>query len=220
MTYNEDTDTLALEKCPYFDTGGHNVMTVLYNIVTSLNIKILENLSELNDFMCGPLNRRCFLCKDCTDGFGVSYTSLDYQCCNCSNVWYGIPLYMYLIIEFLPAQFFTWSFLSAPLTCLVMCVQLFTVDIVSNRTHPLQLIIPVIKHRRTLGFFGIWNLDYFRYVLPLFYISSKLNLRHFILLEYLSAFYPFCLIFAYQAVPLFSMQHWKAGNGPGDKAIC
>ena len=65
MTYSEDIDTLALEKCLYFDTGGHNVTTVLYNIVTFLNIKIPENLSELNDFMCGPLNRTGFLCKDC-----------------------------------------------------------------------------------------------------------------------------------------------------------
>ena len=203
MTYNEDIDTLALDKCPYFDIGGHDVITVLYNIVTSLNIKIPGNLSELNDFMCGQLNRTGFLCKDCIDGFGVSYTSLDYQCCNCSNVWYGIPLY--LMIEFVPATIFYLIILisnvrvtSAPLTCLVMCVQLFTVDTVSDRSHPLQLIIPVIKHRRTfdvaLGFFGIWNLDYFRYVLPPFCISSKLNLRHFILLQYLSAFYPFCLI--------------------------
>lgn len=76
MTYNESTDTVALEKCPYFDVEGHEVLTVLYyNIVTSLNIKIPENLSELNDFMCGPLNRTGFLCKDCIDGFGVSYTS-------------------------------------------------------------------------------------------------------------------------------------------------
>ena len=202
MTYNESTDTVALEKCPYFEVGGHEILTVLYNIVTSLNIKIPENLSELNDFMCGPLNRTGFLCKDCIDGFGVSYTSLDYQCCNCSNVWYGIPLY--LMIEFLPATILFLIILisnihvtSAPLTCFVMCVQLFTVDIASDRSHPLQLIIPVIKYRRAfnivLGFFGIWNLDYFRYISPPFCISSSLKLRHFILLGYLSVFYPFCL---------------------------
>lgn len=166
MTYNESSDTVALEKCPYFDVGRHEVLTVLYNIVTSLNIKIPENLLELNDFMCGPLNRTGFLCKDCIDGFGVSYTSLDYQCCNCSNVWYGIPLY--LAIEFLPATILFLIILisnvhvtSAPLTCFVMCVQLFTVDIASDRSHPLQMIIPVIKHRRAfntvLEFFGIWN---------------------------------------------------------------
>lgn len=166
MTYNESSDTVALEKCPYFDVGRHEVLTVLYNIVTSLNIKIPENLLELNDFMCGPLNRTEFLCKDCIDGFGVSYTSLDYQCCNCSNVWYGIPLY--LAIEFLPATILFLIILisnvhvtSAPLTCFVMCVQLFTVDIASDRSHPLQMIIPVIKHRRAfntvLEFFGIWN---------------------------------------------------------------
>ena len=34
LTYNEGNN-IALEKCPYFDIGGHDVMTVLYNIVTS-----------------------------------------------------------------------------------------------------------------------------------------------------------------------------------------
>ena len=105
MTYNESTDTLTLEKCHYFDIGGHEVLTVVYIIVTFLNIKIPENLSEpVNEFMCGPLNRTDFLCKDCIDGFGLSYTSLDYQCSNCSIVWYGIPLY--LMIEFLLATIF------------------------------------------------------------------------------------------------------------------
>ena len=147
--------------------------------------------------------RTGFLCKDYIDGFGVWYTSLDYQCYNCSNIWYGVPLY--LVIEFLPATIFLSDYSYFQHSCnictfdlLGYVCQLFTADIVSDRSHPLQLIIPVIKHRRTfgvaLGFFGIWNLDYFRYVLPPFCISSKLNLRHFIQLEYLSAFYPFHLI--------------------------
>lgn len=80
------------------------MLTVVYIIVTSLNIKIPENLSELNEFMCGSLNRTDFLCKDSIDGFRLSYTSLDYQCSNCSIVWYGIPLY--LMIEFLLATIF------------------------------------------------------------------------------------------------------------------
>lgn len=83
LTYNdsEGNDTIILEKCPYFEIGGRDVMTVLCNIVTSLNIKIPENLSELNNLMCRPRNRTSFLCKDCIGDFGVSYTctSLDYQ---------------------------------------------------------------------------------------------------------------------------------------------
>ena len=129
LIYNEGkfNDKIALEKCPYFDIGGHDVMTVLYNIVTSLNIKVPEIFSELNNFMYGPLSRTGFLCKDCIDGFGVSYASLNYQCSNCTNVLYSIPLY--LTIEFLPATIFYLIILvsnihitSAPLTCLIMCV--------------------------------------------------------------------------------------------------
>ena len=57
-------------------------------------IKLLDNISELNDHMCGPMNRKGFLCEDCVDGFAVSFTSMEHKCSNCSDTWYGIPLYL------------------------------------------------------------------------------------------------------------------------------
>ena len=45
-----------------------------------------------------------------------------------------------------------------------------------------------------ITFYGFWNLDFFRYVLPPFCVSPKLQRIHIVTLYYISAFYPLCLI--------------------------
>ena len=45
-----------------------------------------------------------------------------------------------------------------------------------------------------ITFYGFWNLDFFRYILPPFCVSPKLQRIHIVTLYYISAFYPLCLI--------------------------
>ena len=45
-----------------------------------------------------------------------------------------------------------------------------------------------------LTIYGMFNLDFFHHVLPLFCISNKLRPIHIFFLGYISAFYPFLLI--------------------------
>ena len=45
-----------------------------------------------------------------------------------------------------------------------------------------------------ITFYGFWNLDFFRYILPPFCVSSRLQRIHIVTLYYISAFYPLCLI--------------------------
>lgn len=49
-------------QCPYFDLMGHNMTELGY-------IKIPDNVSQLNDYLCGPMG---FLCEDSIHGFVVS----------------------------------------------------------------------------------------------------------------------------------------------------
>ena len=49
-------------------------------------------------------------------------------------------------------------------------------------------------HHVLTSFYGFWNLDFFRYILPPFCISPNLKLIHITFLYYISAFYPLCLI--------------------------
>ena len=166
-------------------------------------IKLPDNISELNDYMCGPMNRKGFLCKDCIDGFAVSVTSVGYKCSNCTDVWYGVPLY--LVLELAPVTAFYLLILvfqihitSAPMTSFIMYSQSVMFVFLIDRPSPLEKIIP--QHEKNLLFninlflYGMWNLDFIRYIVPPFCISSDLNLTYTILFGYISVFYPLCLI--------------------------
>ena len=53
-------------------------------------VQLLQNLSELNNCMCGPPNRKGLVCSECADGFGPSVTSFGYKCANCTDHRYGV----------------------------------------------------------------------------------------------------------------------------------
>ena len=151
----------------------------------------------------GGLTEKFFFCLDCIDGFGVSLVSIGYMCSNCSNVWYGVPLY--LIVELLPATLFYLLILfldmhltNAPMTCFVTKNQLFLFVMFKTKPAPFDIVIPQIEHSTLfqiyLGLFGVWNLDFIHYIVPPFCMSSGLSQVNVTYFGYISAFYPFFLI--------------------------
>ncbi len=44
-------------------------------VVSGMYIQLPNNISELNDFMCGPVNRKGRVCNECIDGFAPSVIS-------------------------------------------------------------------------------------------------------------------------------------------------
>ena len=72
MTYDEESGGTFLGLCPSFMVSSRNVSKRLF-------ITLPSNVSELNDYMCRPLNRKGLICSECIDGFApsaVSYTHL------------------------------------------------------------------------------------------------------------------------------------------------
>ena len=194
-TYDEVNNSY-ITKCPYFELSGHNVTEPGY-------IRLPDNTSELNDYMCGPMNRKGLLCKDCIDGFGPSVTSLGYKCSNCTDVWYGIPLY--LAVEFIPITLFYLIILifkvhltSAPMTLYIFYNQLVMFMTLFLQNKPFKTLVaqnegsPLLKS--TLFLFGIWSLDFIRYIVPPFCVSSKFQLIHIEILGFISIIYPLILI--------------------------
>ena len=154
--------------------------------------------------MCGPMNRKDFLCEECIDGFSVSMTSLGHKCSNCTDVWYGIPLY--LVIELVPITAFYLLLLifqlyltSAPMTSFILYSQSVMFVITIDRPPPLEKVVP--QNEKSFLFnlnifiYGPWNLDFLRYILPPFCVTNGLNLKHQALLGYISILYPLFLIF-------------------------
>lgn len=198
MTYEEGNGTFV-GLCPYF-----LIDNFLPNVSQRHYISLPESVQELNDYMCRPLNRKGRICRDCLDGFGPAVTSIGYQCSNCTETWYGIPLYLFL--EFVPITIFYLFILifrisvtSAPMTSYVMYCQLivfaFTVDIEAVNVIRAEINGGIyVLLNIVIMFYGVWNLDFFRYIVPPFCVSSHLKIIHIVFLSYVSAFYPICLI--------------------------
>ena len=88
-----------------------------------------SNVSDLNDYMCGPMNRKGLMCSRCADGFGLAVFSIGQTCTNCSVSWYGVPLYLF--IEFVPITIFYFIVLlfninvtSAPMVAFIFYSQI------------------------------------------------------------------------------------------------
>ena len=204
ITYNKETETVSLSKCPTvtYITSHH------YNMTRTGYILLPRNLSQLNDYMCGPLNRKGLVCSECADGFGPSVTSFGYECANCTNTWYGVPLF--LVVEFVPITVFYLIILVfqinmyvAPIPCFIMyaqCVVAFFYlstftstslrDIVFNNSGDIRLDMKILH-----VLYGILNLDFFKLVLPPFCFNSRLKSITIAFLGYISVIYPLFLIF-------------------------
>ena len=169
-----------------------------------------DNISDLNDFMCRPLNRKSYLCSDCIDGFAPSISMLQHpnQYYRCTNKWQGVIIY--LITLFFPVTFFYLIMLvfqirmtSAPMPCFVMYSQLIVYvtshtwdgsftsigSLMLTETGELRTVARVI-----LVVCGMFDLDFFSHALPQFCVSHHFKLYHRALLGYITAFYPMLLI--------------------------
>ena len=197
ITQNETNGQYTIGQCPYSQAN------IIWNdIVAKGYIRLPDNISELNDYICHPMNRTGFMCHNCIPGFGPSVTSAKFQCTNCTDAWRG-PL-LYLLVEYVPITviylvilFSRTNITSAPMTCLIMLSQVvvfeFNYDHSYKISHLLMSVHAIIK-QTLLVFYGSMNLEFLHYIVPPFCISKNLQILHVVLLGYLSAFYPLCLV--------------------------
>ena len=200
-TYKEG-EGIFISNCPYFQLEGHNVTNREAGYIC-----LPDNISELNDYMCGPMNRKGLLCKECIDEFGPSVTSLGYKCSNCTDAWYGIPLY--IAVELFPVTLFYLIILifrihlaSAPMVLFILHCHLIMYILLLNfgRDDVIKQLLLQTEHSPilivVLSLLGIWNLDFIRYIVPPFCVSSRLLPSHIELLRCTATFYPLFLIFS------------------------
>ena len=189
-----EMDGIFVGKCKTYLINKNVIM------VDGIYIQLPGNISQLNDYMCGPMNRKGRICSECIDGFAPSLTSFGSECSNCTGSWYGVPLYLFL--EFVPITIFYLavlvfhiSVISSPMTfcvtysqavCYMFTQAPFLMLFKSSYAYTVVKVLTVLH--------GIWNLDFFRYVLPPFCVSSSLKNIHILFLGYISAAYPLLLI--------------------------
>ena len=130
MTYERNVGTF-FAKCYYFQLPCGNITADGY-------FQLPNNVSELNDYMCGHMNRKGIVCSECIDGFGPSVMSFGYKCANCSKAWSGMALY--ILVELVPITVFYililtfWiNMTSAPMTGFILYSQLVVYTIFKDQ---------------------------------------------------------------------------------------
>lgn len=168
-----------------------------------LNYPLPKNVSELEDFLCGHLNRRGRLCGQCKDGFVPSAYSYELKCVRCRSEHHNWVKYLAVALLPLTAFFiimvaFRIRVTLPPMVALVHILQpnmapqatriytfALTTPALSSGSIPLHIFYTI---------YGVWNLDFFRSVIPSEEICLELTTIHALALDYLVAFYPLFLI--------------------------
>ena len=193
MTYNEEPSTTVVGPCPYNSHRASDMQQVY--------MKLPKNVSKLNAFMCGGLNRTGQLCSHCKEGLGIPVFSYTLHCVQCMDSHYGWLLYSFLAlfpttvffiivimlqIRVTSAQMNAFIFVCQFLTSVMNISPYTLLDAISSKLfRALALIFTTL--------YGIWNVDFFRFLIPPFCASNQLGPIHVIALEYIVAFYPLFL---------------------------
>ena len=199
---SEDKDVVVIGRCPYSVSQRDNVSQGVY-------VTPPQNVSELNHFLCGRLNRSGLMCSQCQEGLGTAIFSYSMQCLLCMSSGLGWILYAFLAtfpttVLFLVLLIFQLRITSGPLNAYIFVCQLLATIAYSSR-NSLENTSPFISEIWSviLTIYGIWNLDFLRYFLPPFCASEQLGTIHVAALEYVVAFYPLLLtIIAYVCIQL------------------
>ena len=184
-------------SCPF----GHPV-----NRINRKFSKLPGDPDVLNEEMCGPFNRRGFLCGDCIDGFGPAVYSLDLKCANCSNLPVTLASAIYLLLDTFPTMLifislviFNLNITSGPFLGYIMFSQVYIAWLKHNlyiydyiQSHVSLPLRVLFKVELTLCQF--WSLQSFQAVIPPFCISEKMTGIDVQILKFLPAVYPVILV--------------------------
>ena len=203
MTHDKESNISYMGNCPYNNLPFHdNVTTVDLPQNASLlnNFMCNSSIVRNNYFICGQQRRQGMLCGECEDGLGPAVMSYTHPCVECK--WYGLLLY--LTLSFVPATILCFliillriNILSPPLNAVILICQVIaslvnfspcTFLFYVNVYHAARLVLPI------LTLYGVFNMDFFVYVVPPFCISAAMPTLTAIALDYIVALYPLSVV--------------------------
>ena len=201
ITSSETSTEFAIAGyCPYFvpnSTWGNSFVINSYILPISLTVEELTNLT------CGQYNREGELCRKCKVGYGLAVYAFGLMCAECH---YGpaIGWMLYFFCALFPITVFyifviifniratAPPFSAFVLMCQAFCMMELTYVPLEMRLGEYKKLSILLQAVRVLC--GFWNLDFFRYLVPPFCVSSNLSTLQALSLEYVHVIYPLFLI--------------------------
>ena len=175
------------------------------------NVTMLATEQDLEKICTN--NRTGTLCGKCDTNFAPAVNTDTFQCVECLPQQEKYNWLIFLITEYVPITIFFFivilfnvSVTSGPANAFVFFAQTITsiVKLQADRSIPLSSFAKALQTSYTIPY-NIWNLNFFRSVLPPFCISRHITMLQYISTGYITAFYPFLLVTVfYIAVSLYS----------------
>ncbi len=206
-TYNNKRNLIEFGKCIY--SCKKNKIDYLDDGYS----KLPQNISELNDHMCGDLHRDGTLCGRCEDTYYPMAFSYNMSCVKCEQThWNWLKLV---------------SFVFVPLTVFCFLIILFNINITSTYLHGFILFsqavsMPAMSRAVLLALkgnpkvlllvkvlgsvFSIWNLDILRMFSPI--ICFHMKYINILSLDFIIGLYPLVLvIMTYFMISLYDKKY-------------
>lgn len=198
MTVDETTNSTVAGQCPYSYIRNNDALLLL-RLPSDLNI------SQLNEFMCGPVNRQGLLCGQCQEGYHPAVYSYDYACTKCGSrgnwlLFVSVTLLPTTIL-FLLLMVFRVNVNAPPFTALILFSQIMSSpeivrlvpSVINSTTHGGSGLLVVSQ--LIFAFHGLWSLDFFPLLsLPPYCLPGLTTTLYALALDYVVAFYPLFLV--------------------------
>ena len=199
MTWDETTQRAVISRCPL----PHKISDTLCprnGVFETFQIPTNISGSKLTSTTCKEYNRQGMHCRQCRDGYGPAVFSDSFSCADCSkytHLWV-LSLFIQLImvtLMYLVVILFQIKGTSSPLNVIFTYCQLFICPLTVSVGVRLRVVC-YFGSTLTSAIFtvtGIWNLDFFRYIVPLLCVSASFKSVTILLFDYIVAFYPIVL---------------------------
>ncbi|XP_064399666.1 uncharacterized protein LOC135346097 [Halichondria panicea] len=228
MSFDFDTNSTIIGKCPY-----NNNYTITELGTVSLYVTLPDNVSELEQFMCGEYHRRGFLCSCCDDHLESSMVSYSLDCIPCDHheTYYQLGRFALVVMRIVPVTvlyiviiLFDIRFMESPWSVFILYSQIIVNMLTFDRHLYSGLLYATDDNTFTafvvklvLAFYGVLNLNFIPNIIPPFCLNNLKWGRNELVIEYVAAIYPLMIIAAmYLCVHLHSRDFklivwpWKA----------
>ena len=196
MTYNKSTGPVV-GAC-FYNCMNPTLKNELHRF-HELHHLLPSNITELNNYMCGYFNREGQLCGRCKENYSIPVYSYDLNCVQCSAspfnwVKYILAAFLPLTVFFVLVVSCRLSATSPKLLAFVFFSQSFAKGDNVRAMLEVTKLYPILTKfaRVVLALYGIWNLDFFRTLLP--HICVNVGTLQALALDYAVAFYPLILL--------------------------
>ena len=152
------------------------------------------------------------------EGLGTAIFSYLMQCLPCMNS--GIGWTLYVLLATFPTTILFLVVLIFQCRCITtgpMNFYIFVCQVIVSTLNNQPFIVNLFSSASSFSFIvrvlftisGIWNLDFFRYLIPPFCVNNQISPLHVVALEYIVAFYPLLLtVVVYICIQLHARDCW------------